>query len=367
MSRQRINRSPDLRRLEEDGYEVEIVAGHVVLHNVPYVDSKGAVRRGKLISTLDLSGDKTVTPSTHVALFAGEHPCDKSGNKLRQLEHSTNKQNISAEIVAERSFSCKPKPTGSYSDYHHKMTTYAAMISVHAQQIDPYVTAQTFRVIECDDTDAPFEYIDNATSRAGIMAHAKKMELARVAILGLGGTGSYVLDCVAKNPVREIHLWDGDWFLQHNAFRAPGAASVEELRQRLKKVDYFHARYSQMHRGIVPHPVFVDGSNVDELQDFDFVFLCMDANPAKEAIIRKLEAFGVPFIDTGMGIEDSADGLRGILRVTTSAPDMRDHVREKNRIPLTAGAGDEYASNIQVSELNSMNAAMAVIRTSGGI
>jgi tRNA A37 threonylcarbamoyladenosine dehydratase len=51
-----------------------------------------------------------------------------------------------------------------------------------------------------------------------------------------GGTGSYVLDFVAKTPVKEIHLFDGDIFDQHNAFRAPGAPSGEELEQRLKKV-----------------------------------------------------------------------------------------------------------------------------------
>ena len=47
--------------------------------------------------------------------------------------------------------------------------------------------------------------------------------------MGLGGTGSYVLDLVAKTPVWEIHLFDGDAFLQHNAFRSPGAPSLDEL------------------------------------------------------------------------------------------------------------------------------------------
>ena len=69
----------------------------------------------------------------------------------------------------------------------------------------------------------------------------------RVAIVGLGGTGSYVLDFVAKTPVQEIHLFDGDEFLTHNAFRAPGAASLEALRRKPKKVDYLAAIYSNMH------------------------------------------------------------------------------------------------------------------------
>lgn len=363
MSRQLINLNPDLKRLEDDGFEIEIVSGHIVLHNIPYVNAQGEVQRGKLVSTLDLSGDRTVRPSTHVALFAGDHPCDKKGNKLRYLEHGVNRQPISESVVVERSFSCKPKVNGRYDDYHHKMNTYAAMISVHAEQVDPSTTAQTFRVIENNDADSPFNYIDNATSRAGISAHSRKLALSKIAIVGLGGTGSYVLDFVAKTPVKEIHLFDGDWFFQHNAFRAPGAPGVEELRERLRKVKYFQRCYAPMHRGVIAHPIYLDETNADELEDFDFVFLCMDSNPGKEAIIRALEGFGISFIDTGIGIENSDDGLRGILRVTTSTPVKRDHVWESRRIPFNGGgAANEYATNIQVADLNALNAALAVIR-----
>jgi hypothetical protein len=35
-----------------------------------------------------------------------------------------------------------------------------------------------------------------------------------------------VLDFTAKTHVKEIHLFDGDTFFQHNAFRAPGAANL---------------------------------------------------------------------------------------------------------------------------------------------
>lgn len=362
MSRTPINRSPDLKRLEEDGYEVEIIAGHLVLHNIPYVDAKGTIKRGKLVSTLNLADDKALPPDTHVCMFAGELPCDRNGKKLRHLDHGAGNQKIS-EITINWSFSCKPQPTGKYADYYEKMTTYAAMISGHAEEIDSSVTARTFQVIESGDDDSPFNYIDNASGRAGITAHTKKLELAKIAIIGLGGTGAYTLDFVVKTPVREIHTYDGDWFVQHNAFRAPGAASADELRARMRKVDYYQAKYAPMRRGIVPHPVYVDETNVEELRGFDFVFLCMDGRPGKEAVIRKLEEFGVPFIDTGMGIENSEDGLRGVLRVTTSTPRKRNHVWDKQRIPLASGGEENiYAANIQVGELNAFNAALAVIR-----
>ena len=70
MSKQQINLSPDLKKLEDDGYEIAILAGHLILYNVPYVNAKMQVKRGVLASTLDLSGERTITPRTHVVKFA---------------------------------------------------------------------------------------------------------------------------------------------------------------------------------------------------------------------------------------------------------------------------------------------------------
>ena len=53
----------------------------------------------------------------------------------------------------------------------------------------------------------------------------------RIGIVGLGGTGSYILDYVSKTRVVEIHLFDGDGYQQHNAFRAPGATTRRNWRR----------------------------------------------------------------------------------------------------------------------------------------
>ena len=37
MSQQLISRSPDLKRLRDEGYAVETVGGHLLLNDVPYV------------------------------------------------------------------------------------------------------------------------------------------------------------------------------------------------------------------------------------------------------------------------------------------------------------------------------------------
>jgi hypothetical protein len=52
MSPQLIDRSPDLKRLRDEGYEVQIINGYVILRDVPYLNSNKQVRRGVLISSL---------------------------------------------------------------------------------------------------------------------------------------------------------------------------------------------------------------------------------------------------------------------------------------------------------------------------
>lgn len=204
-------------------------------------------------------------------------------------------------------------------------------------------------------------YLDTASSRAEIGAVSAKLEIGPVAIIGLGGTGSYVLDLVAKTPVAAIHLFDGDVFSQHNAFRSPGAPSGAELEAKPTKVAYFRDRYAKMRRYIVAHEYFVDAARVNELDDMAFVFLCIDSGEAKRAIVARLEERGTPFIDVGMGVQLNDGRLSGLLRVTMSTPSRRDHFG--SRVPFTiADDRDEYHTNIQVADLNALNAALAVIK-----
>lgn len=362
MSQQLISRNPDLLRLQEDGYEVGIVAGHLVLGNIPFVTQARTVGRGALISTLTLSGERTQRPDTHVAMFVGETPCDASGTPLAKIIIQSGTKSLGGGLVVNHTFSSKPAQ-GYYDDYHAKMSTYVAILSAEAAAIDPEATARTRRVVANDDPESPFVYLDTATSRAGIGEVSQKLMGERILIVGLGGTGAYVLDQIAKTPVDEIHLIDPDDFLQHNAFRAPGAASLDELRGRPKKVDYLAAVYGRMHRRIVSHPVRLGPNNLSLLASATFVFLCLDAGEDKAAIVAELERLDLPFVDVGMGLDLVDGSLVGQLRVTTSTPGMRQQVWSKGRIPLTgAGIDDIYARNIQVADLNMVNAGLAVVR-----
>ena len=358
MSLSLISRSADLKRLKHDGYEVEVQSDHLLLKQVPYATEDGSVKRGTLVSELTIAGDATTRPNTHVVMFAGDMPCDRDGNPLKQILLSSGRRELGGGLVVDHEFSSKP-PEG-YPDYYLKMTTYEAIISGPARSIDPTVTARTFAVVETQDEDSVFRYVDTASSRAGIGAITEKLKVDAVAIVGLGGTGSYILDLVAKTPVREIHLFDGDQFGQHNAFRSPGAPSIETLKAAPQKATHYRDIYSQMRRNIVAHG-YVDESVVDCLREMDFVFVAVDAGRPRRLVVEKLKEFGVPFIDVGMGVLEEAGSLFGQLRVTASTNQSREQVHSKLQLSDT-DREDEYSRNVQIADLNALSAALAVIK-----
>ncbi len=63
-----------------------------------------------------------------------------------------------------------------------------------------------------------------------------------------------------------------------------------------------------------------------------------------------------------MGLELDDGSLGGILRVTASTPEKRDHVRGRRISFAGGGEKDIYASNIQVADLNALNAVLAVVK-----
>lgn len=166
---------------------------------------------------------------------------------------------------------------------------------------------------------------------------------------------------MAKTPVAEIHLFDADRFVQHNAFRTPGAATLEELAAAPQKVDYLKARYDPMRRGIVAHNCFLAEGNLDRLDGMNFVFLAIDESEPKRAIVAYLETAGISFIDVGMGVDEVDGSLRGMVQTTLSTPNARAHFARRVSLEDPKLA-DDYDQNVQIAELNALNAAIAVLR-----
>jgi hypothetical protein len=360
MSLQRLVRnSADLSRLVNEGYAVRIHAGHLIIDDIPFATAAGTVTRGSLVCPIDTQGDTTTRPSTHV-MWLTHIPHTKDGVELSHLIHGRGPQQLADGVEVACSSSRKAHGR-AYDNYYDKVVAYTGLLIGHAQAIDSMAFPTTFKPVTSDESNSVFKYLDTNSSRAGITALSEKISLPKVAIVGLGGTGAYLLDLLAKTPIGELHIYDGDLFSTHSSYRSPGAASIEELNAAPLKVEYHAARYEPLRCGIVPHAIYVTADNVDDLLDMSFVFLAMDANEDKKVIVDALTDAGLPFIDTGVGVRHDASGLAGLLRVTTSLPGQRDHIQDDQLIPYELGGGDEYESNIQVAELNALTAILAVI------
>jgi hypothetical protein len=361
VSQRLISRNPALKCLRDEGYAVSITGGYLVVADVPYVTDQRTVAYGTLACPIAFTGEEVQPQADHTVRFAGRTPCTSNGARYEKIINTEVSETIAPGLVTTFSFSSKP-PSGQYADFHEKMTTYASILETEARTLDPEATARGFRPILDDGTEeSVFLYYDSASSRAGINAISARVRGQRIAIVGLGGTGSHILDHVAKTWVQEIHLFDGDLLRPHNPFRMAGVYSADDLATPIPKVDQLAARYAQVRRGVMPHPYQIDETTVDELRSMDFVFLALTDGPTKKIIFDTLEHAGTSFIDCGMGLY-KVDGtmLAGVIRTTTSTPSHRRSARQ--RVPLVDGEQDEYSQNIQISELNALNAVLAVIK-----
>ncbi len=354
MSPKRINHSPDIKKLRDENYEVEIVGNFLLMHSIPYLNAKKELVIGTLVSNVS-----TPKPNTHVAHFIGEEPYNVDGSAMKQLINNSTKSDLGTGIIINYTFSHKPNPT--YQNYYDKMIQYVKILSAPAQHYYPEATARTGRVIEDMEVDSVHHYSDTNSSKAEIDAINQKLSELKIGIIGLGGTGSYILDFVAKTLVSEIHLFDGDKFLQHNAFRAPSAATKDELDKARLKVDYYHEMYSKMHKHVSPHALYINKTNLGLLNELNFVFICIDKSEVKKIIFEKLEKLGIPFIDVGIGVQRVDNSLIGMIRTTTSTKDKRNHIWE-GRVSFADVENEDYSTNIQIAELNALNAVFAVMK-----
>ena len=232
MFHQLASHNDDLRRLLEKGYAVAFDSNHLVVRDIPYLDSEGELQTGAIVAKLEFIDQVRVTQKDHQVYFAGSVPHGLDGNPIPNLGGGSTTIALSeacSDVVVQRSFSNKPKDTGRFADFFHKVESYVAIISgpaIEAHGVTPY----TFRFVEEVPTDSVFKFHDTLTTRAEITDLAAKFKDDVIAIIGLGGTGAYLLDFMAKTPIREIRAFDLDPYHVHNAFRSPGRLKANELR-----------------------------------------------------------------------------------------------------------------------------------------
>lgn len=337
-----------------DGYDLVMHNGHLIVRRIPYLAPSGARTDGRLVLPVNDSGGVMADAiGDHTIWFAGEEPRDERSAPLG----SASVRDIGDGDKVSFMLSFKP-PSGSYASLYDKVRTYASILSTPARGIDPTLTATPGAAFQVVEDDLPLVYRDTNTTRAGLTALNTVFRGHRIAIVGVGGSGSYILDQVAKTWVDCIDLFDGDVFENHNAFRAPGAAAHETLQAGRNKAEYFAEEYSRMHTGITAHPEHLSLDNIHLLANATFVFLAAADAHERPMIMAWLRDHDIPFIDVGMGLHQVDGGLTGLLKSTTYLPGGSIGLPTK---PAPTPGEDEYSTNIQVADLNALNALLAVI------
>ncbi len=350
----------DIRRLLEKGYALRVDEGYLVVRDIPYLDSQQELRVGAVVAKLVHIDKVRVQQDNHQVWFAGSVPHGLNGEPIPNLGAvSATLPLKKSDIVVERRFSNKPQGRNGFTDFFEKIENYVRLLSGPAMERHG-ATPYTFRVDRECMSDSVFKFHDTLTSRAEIGDLASLFKNEVVAVIGLGGTGSYLLDFLVKTPVKEIRGFDGDPYYVHNAFRSPGHLEESELGK--GKAEVYEKRYDNFRHGLVLRQKYIDASSADDLAEVTFAFVCVDKGSARSGIFDLLMRLRIPFIDVGMGLKRRQAALSGMLRMTYYAAEQAANVRDMRLAEMVDDPDDLYKTNIQISELNALNACLAVIR-----
>lgn len=358
-----VSHNPDIQQLVEKGYAVAFDSGYLVVRDIPYLDQIGNLKFGAFVSKMIFTDQDHVAQEDHQVFFAGSHPCQLDGTQISNLGGGATTLTlgeVSKDVIVERSFSNKPRIDQKFKDFFAKIESYTAIISgpaIERHKASPF----TYRVVESITDESVFKFQDTLTSRAEILDLANKFKNEVVAIIGLGGSGSYLLDYIVKTPVKEIRGYDSDIFHVHNAFRSPGSLEPKEFGK--NKADVYANRYENFRHGLKIKALHIDESSINELEGVTFAFVCVDKGPSRLGIFKALISAGIPFIDIGMGLERKQEGsLSGMVRVTYYPVEKAENMLTLGLAELYDRPENLYQTNIQISELNALNASLALLR-----
>lgn len=346
----------DLRQLVERNYSLSVISAHLVVNDVYYLDAQGQLQEGKLAAALNQpTADTLGAPINHQMYWSGSPPAYINGSQIPLGAAAKNLQ--LGETSYAWQFSVMPAE-GAFPTYSLLVEHYVALISAPAQE-KFRVSPLTGAIYDVPEDVSPFKVRDTFSARAEILDLNKLLANDRIAIIGLGGTGSFVLDFVVKTPVNAIDAYDFDVFAVHNSFRSPGEVPFDNFGK--PKTELYQRKYEPFRHRLTFHNKRVGKGDEALFANTSFAFVCIDDGESRSEICEMLMKLGIPFIDVGMGIDKETGVLDGLIRTTLFTEQSASAaIRE---VPLDRRDEDNaYRVFVQIAELNALNAALAVIR-----
>ena len=353
---------------EQAGFTVRVEPDVVVAEGVPCLFANRAVGSCTIEKSFDPASGQpngrigSAVHAVRITPSEAQDGCVYNADGTPIGSHVSGDGQTWSNISIRKGSQDSPEDDVSASDLIHR----------YAKQIVGAVSAAGYSETVSLGRRGPFKIPNTFEARAAIGSVQDRIRDQRTAIIGLGGTGAYVLDLIAKTPVAEIHLLDSDDVDWHNFMRAPGAPTAEEIESlhngRLRKVDYYHSKYASLRKGIHPHAVRVDSPSMFaeflSAHPVDYAFVCIDQltagdSPRQDVVYCALSAAEVPFIDSGVSITLEDHAVRGV--VTTSAY-AAGSLAWKDAIPNARVEGNVPGyRNVQLPEVNALAASLAVM------
>jgi hypothetical protein len=140
-----------------------------------------------------------------------------------------------------------------------------------------------------------------------------------VGVVGCSGTGSFVIEMLARLGVRRLILVDPDHVEYRNLNRIVGTTAVDAALGR-PKVEVLAESVARIGLGteVVPiHGALMSHEAVLALASSDMVVGCMDSHDGRRTLNRLAAFYVLPYFDCGVGLE--ADGNGGIDKVVAAS------------------------------------------------
>ena len=108
----------------------------------------------------------------------------------------------------------------------------------------------------------------------------QKLQKAKILILGVGGVGSYALDCLYRSGVKEITILDFDVYDETNQNRQIGSDAVGE--KKVQRLQLLYPGITTIHERMTKEWV-----NTFDFAPYDLVIDAADTTPVKIEVAKK--------------------------------------------------------------------------------
>jgi proteasome lid subunit RPN8/RPN11 len=145
-----------------------------------------------------------------------------------------------------------------------------------------------------------------------------KLQQLSIAVVGASGTGSPVIQTLARLGVGRLVIVDPDVIEEKNLNRIIGSTYDDAIAKR-SKVEVFAREIERIGLGMEVTPLALDLSSTDAIKEVaacDIVIGCMDGVVGRDILNRIATYYSIPYFDVGIRLD--ADGKGGIDQICGS-------------------------------------------------